>query len=347
VHLDDFDFDLPAELIAQEPARERSASRLLVVARAGDAAPVDLRFTDLPSRLRAGDLVVVNRSRVIPARLSARRDDGLVVEIFFLRATGERGMLAWAKPMRKLAPGDVLRVSADAALVYEGRAGEREARLRVDDACTLSVHALLDAFGHVPLPPYIRRDDRADDRARYQTVFAREPGSVAAPTAGLHFDNTVLDNLAARGVQLETVLLHVGAGTFQPLEHDDVEANRLHEEAIEIPAATLAAVQAAKREGRRVIAVGTTATRVLESAAANGWLDGPAVDRAGVTDIFLYPGRPIRVIDALVTNFHLPRSSLFVLVCAFMGRERALAAYRHAVAGGYRFFSYGDAMLIE
>jgi S-adenosylmethionine:tRNA ribosyltransferase-isomerase len=344
MRLDRFSFELPPSSIAQEPAPDRAASRLLVVSRTGSAPAVDASFRELPAFLRAGDLLVVNSTRVVPARLSTRRADGTAFEVFYLRSLGERRFAAWVRPLRRLRAGDVLEAGNDARVRFVASATEREAVFEVEEGT--DVDALLDRCGHVPLPPYIRRADRAGDRERYQTVFARERGSVAAPTAGLHFDDALLAALRARRVTVASLCLHVGPGTFQPLEHDEVEANHLHAEPFAIDAATLEAVARARAEGRRVVAVGTTATRALETAAARGWLDEPATDREGETDLFIYPGHEFRVVDALITNFHLPRSSLLVLVCAFLGTERTLAHYREAVARGYRFFSYGDAMLI-
>jgi S-adenosylmethionine:tRNA ribosyltransferase-isomerase len=345
MRLEEFSYHLPEGSIAQSPAPARGASRLLVTSRRDGAAAIHTTFENLPEFLRAGDLVVANRSRVVPARLIARRDDGLEAEVLFLRALPERRFVAWARPLRKLRPGDSFQVGAGARIRCLERLGEREALFEVESA-EAGVFDLLDRCGHVPLPPYIRRADRSEDRERYQTVFAREPGSVAAPTAGLHFDRPLLDRLAGRGVAVASLVLHVGVGTFAPLEHEQVEENRLHAEPFSIDADTIAAVASARAEGRRVVAVGTTATRALEAAAAWGWFDEPPADRAGETDLFIRPGYEFRVVDALLTNFHLPRSSLLVLVCAFMGTDHALREYAGAVAGGYRFFSYGDAMLI-
>ncbi len=345
MHLDDFSFHLPESLIAQEPAPVRTASRLMVVARTGDVPPIHATFDRLPEFLRAGDVLVVNRTRVVAARLSARRADGLVAEVFFVRSLAAGRFAAWVRPLRRLREGDTLDAGAGVRLRYDGRGDDREAIFEVVDPPGASVFDVLDRVGHVPLPPYVRRPDRDTDRERYQTVFAREPGSVAAPTAGLHFDDALLATLAARGVDVRSLLLHVGPGTFQPLENERVDANRLHAESFSIDASTLVAVAGARRSGRRVVAVGTTVTRALETAAARGWLEAPA-DRNGETELFITPGYEFRAVDALITNFHLPRSSLLVLVCAFMGRERALARYADAVERGYRFFSYGDAMLI-
>jgi S-adenosylmethionine:tRNA ribosyltransferase-isomerase len=345
LRVEEFSYPLPEALIAQAPAATRTASRLLVASRSGDTPARHATFAELPEFLRDGDLLVVNRTRVVPARLLARRDDGLEAEVFFVRALDERRFVAWAKPLRKLHQGDLLRV-AEALIRYCGRETERDARFEIEHGAE-SVEDLLESVGHVPLPPYIRRADQAGDRERYQTVFAREKGSVAAPTAGLHFDDALLAALKERGVDVRSLVLHVGPGTFQPLEHDEVEANRLASEALEIGADTLAAVAAAKREGRRVVAVGTTATRALETAAARGWFEPPFQDRRGETDLFIYPGYQFRVVDALVTNFHLPKSSLLILVCAFLGTERTLALYNEAVAKEYRFYSYGDAMIVS
>jgi S-adenosylmethionine:tRNA ribosyltransferase-isomerase len=345
LRLEEFSYPLPEALIAQEPAAQRTASRLLVASRRGTTPARHSTFAQLPEFLRAGDLLVVNRTRVVPARLLARRDDGAEVEVFFVRALDERRFVAWARPLRKLRTGDVLRLG-ESSIRFAGRESEREARFEVTEAGA-TVDQVVERFGHVPLPPYIHRADEPGDRERYQTVFAREKGSVAAPTAGLHFDEGLLAALRERGVEVRSLVLHVGPGTFQPLEHDEVEANRLGEEAFEIDAETLSAVAAARREGRRVVAVGTTATRALETAAARGWFEPPFADRRGETDLFIYPGYEFRVVDALITNFHLPRSSLLILVCAFMGTERTLALYNEAVAMEYRFYSYGDAMIVS
>jgi S-adenosylmethionine:tRNA ribosyltransferase-isomerase len=343
MRVSDFSFELPSELIAQEPAPERTASRLMVVSRHGDTPAQHTTFVHLSQFLQSGDLVVVNRTRVVPARLFAMRADGIRFEVFFLRAIDTRCFSAWVKPSRKLRPGDVLDVIGGGRVMFVTRESDRAVRFEVEEG---TVDSLLEGSGHVPLPPYIRREDAGADRERYQTVFAREPGSVAAPTAGLHFDTALLGQLRAAGVGIAELRLHVGPGTFQPLFHDEVEANQLHAESLAVEAATLREVAVARREKRRVIAVGTTATRALETAARRGWLEEPWQDRLAETDLFLYPGAEFLAVDALITNFHLPRSSLFMLVCAFMGTERTLAHYRDAMARDYRFFSYGDAMLI-
>ncbi len=316
-----------------------------MAARDGSRAAVHSTFDHFPEFLRAGDVLVLNRTRVVPARLLARRDDGLEVEVLFIRETGGGRFAAWVRPLKKLRPADVLRLSNDAAIRFVERGSEREGIFELLDPDT-PVLDLLHAHGHIPLPPYIQRGDAPADRERYQTVFAREPGSVAAPTAGLHFDDAMLARLADAGVEVRSLVLHVGPGTFQPLDHDVLEENRLHAEPFTIDATTLAAIAAAKSEGRRVIAVGTTTVRTLEACARHGWFAAPFQDRRGETDLFIYPGYSFQVVDALLTNFHLPKSSLLALVCAFAGTRPTLALYQDAVARGYRFFSYGDAMFI-
>lgn len=316
----------------------------MVVSRGSGASVQHTTFAHLPEFLRSGDVLVVNRTRVVPARMFGQRAEGAQFEIFFLQRRDESHFLAWAKPGKKLRFGDVLNVAGGGRVTFLGReAGDRAALFEVVDD---TVDALLERSGHVPLPPYIHRADATTDRERYQTVFAREPGSVAAPTAGLHFDEALLASLRANGVQVVEVTLHVGPGTFQPLFHEEVEKNQLHAERFSIEAGTLREVALAKNEGRRVIAVGTTVARTLEHAARESWLEKPFEDRSGETALFLYPGARFLAVSALITNFHLPRSSLLMLVCAFMGTERALAYYREAIDLGYRFFSYGDAMLI-
>lgn len=316
----------------------------MVVSRHGDASVQHTTFAHLPEFLRAGDVLVVNRTRVIPARMFASRADGTQFEIFFLHKRDESHFMAWAKPGKKLRPGDVLDVVGGGRITFLGREGGRAALFEIVDGGT--VEALLERSGHVPLPPYIHRGDVGADRERYQTIFAREPGSVAAPTAGLHFNEALLASLRANGVRIAEITLHVGPGTFQPLFHEEVEKNQLHAERFSIEAGTLQELARARRDSRRVCAVGTTVTRTIEHAAREGWIDEPFQDRSGETSLFLYPGAEFLAVSALITNFHLPRSSLLMLVCAFMGTERALACYRDAIERGYRFFSYGDAMLI-
>jgi len=332
----EFDYDLPAGLIAQAPPPERAASRLLALG-AGPALR-DLAFPDLAGLLRPGDLLVVNETRVIPARLFGRKASGGRIELLLERVLADDLALVQLRASHAPGPGARLELDGDAtAEVVERRGPFTVLRFRE------RVLDVLERAGHVPLPPYIRRPDAAADRERYQTLFARLPGSVAAPTAGLHFDAPLLARLAALGVGRATVTLHVGAGTFAPLREEQLASGRLHAERVEVPTATVDAVAATRRAGGRVVAVGTTVVRALESAAAGGSL----APYAGETDLFIRPGYAFRAVDALVTNFHLPRSSLLMLVAAFGGRERVLAAYRHAVAQGYRFFSYGDAMFLE
>ena len=357
----EFDFDLPADLIAQEPAPERTAARLLSLDRRTGSL-THTTIAALPDLLRAGDLLVVNNTRVFPARLLGRRvPSGGAVECLLVRRHGPpegrhsvrdgspEGGQEWEAlmhPGQKLKPGARVVFEGDKTLhgeVLERHFfGRRVIRLSTDDGS--SVGAAIDAIGHVPLPPYIKREDRAEDRERYQTVFARARGSIAAPTAGLHFTPALLDALAARGIGRVEITLHVGYGTFQPVRVDRVEDHRMEAEQYEIGEAAAAAIEGARRDGRRVIAVGTTTTRTLEAAARAH--DGQVVAGAASTDLFIHPGFDFRVVGGLLTNFHLPRSSLIMLVAAFAGRDAVLAAYREAIAHRYRFYSFGDAMLI-
>jgi S-adenosylmethionine:tRNA ribosyltransferase-isomerase len=394
----EFDFDLPADLIAQEPAAERSSSRLLHLDRA-TGATAHGRFVDLPQHLAPGDLLVVNNTRVFPARLLGRRvPTGGAVECLLIRrcaapltrapvneapltrapvnnearvtrapvnnearvnrapVNNEAHWEALVHPGQKLKPGAQVvfppsRVPRSGAVsshslhaeILERRFhGRRLIRLWTDGSAT--VDEVVDAIGHVPLPPYIRRGDRESDRERYQTIFAAHRGSIAAPTAGLHFTTPVNNALRARGVQIASITLHVGYGTFQPVRTERVEDHRLDAERYEVDAATAQAVNAALDDGRRVIALGTTTTRTLEAVAAAN--HGRLAAGAGQTDLFIFPGFQFQVIRGLLTNFHLPQSSLLMLVSAFAGRDRVLAAYREAVQEGYRFYSYGDAMVI-
>jgi S-adenosylmethionine:tRNA ribosyltransferase-isomerase len=348
MRLDDFSYHLPESAIAQQAPADRASSRLMVVDRAGALAPVDAAFRDLPDLLDASDVVVVNRSRVVPARMLLFRASGAAIEVLFIRALGPDRFVAWVRALRRLSTGEALYSESGEALVrFVEPLGDREAVLRVDPATRASLDALLDRDGHVPLPPYIRRPDTPDDRERYQTVFAREKGSVAAPTAGLHFDADVLSRLRGRGIDVVSLVLHVGPGTFQPLEHDVVEDNVLGREPFVLDEDTARRIIDARASGRRIVAVGTTVTRALETAAERGWLEEPPSTRSGETNLFIHPGYTFRVVDRLVTNFHLPRSSLLLLVSAFLGRERTLECYRRGVERGYRFYSYGDAMLIR
>ena len=332
----DFSYPLPRELIAQHPLPERTASRLLALD-GGSGALRDLRFADFPSLLRPGDLLVVNDTRVLPARLLGRKASGGACELLLERLLDTRRILAQARASKGLRPGTSISLPGGATAVVIARHGELHELALDRDAL-----AYFEAHGDMPLPPYIGRAADASDRERYQTVFADEPGAVAAPTAGLHFDQATLQSLDSAGVAIARLTLHVGAGTFQPLRSDDIASHRMHAERFRVPASTVAAIAAARQRGGRVIAVGTTVVRALESAAAT---DGIAAVE-GETDIFIVPGHRFRVVDALLTNFHLPESTLLMLVSAFAGRERVLAAYHHAIASGYRFFSYGDAMFV-
>jgi S-adenosylmethionine:tRNA ribosyltransferase-isomerase len=332
--LDDFDFSLPPELIAQHPLPERTASRLLHVATGGLH---DLVFADIERLLAPGDLLVFNDTRVVKARLLGVKPTGGRVEALVERVLEPTLALAMVRTSHSPRPGAVFRFG-DVRATVEGRR-EDFFLLRFDG----EVATVMERHGHVPLPPYIAHADAQDDAERYQTVYAARSGAVAAPTAGLHFTRALLDRLAAHGVELATVTLHVGAGTFQPVRTRNLAEHRMHSEWFEIGAATAAAVNTAKAQRRRVVAVGTTSLRALESAGRSGTL------RAGAdeTTLFITPGYPFHMVDALITNFHLPRSTLLMLVSAFAGVETIRRAYAHAIAERYRFFSYGDAMLLE
>ena len=333
----DFDFALPAELIAQHPAPERSGSRLLD----GTAAvPVDRAFRDLPALLQPGDLLVFNDTRVIKARLLGEKPTGGAVEALVERVLPGHEVLAHLRASKSPRPGSRVRFAEDFDAEVLGRAGPEQSLFHL--RFPADPFELLARHGHVPLPPYITHADTADDERRYQSVFARRPGAVAAPTAALHFDEGVLAALAARGVQTAAVTLHVGAGTFQPVRVEQLAEHRMHSEWFEVGAETVAAIGATRAAGGHVVAVGTTTLRALESAARAGDL----LPFRGDTDIFITPGFTFRVVDLLLTNFHLPRSTLMMLVSAFAGHEHVMALYRHAVESRYRFFSYGDAMLL-
>jgi len=335
----DFHFDLPPELIAQAPLPERSASRLLVLDGATGVV-ADRLFTDLPTLLRPNDLLVFNDTRVVAARLFGSKPSGGRVEVFLERAVGERRAWVQARASKSIRPGLVVSTAGGDIVVVE------RARTAAGDLWEIEtpteVLGFFEAHGTVPLPPYIARDAHAEDRNRYQSIFAREPGAVAAPTASLHFDAALVSRIDALGARRAEVTLHVGAGTFQPLRVDDVRDHVMHAERYEVPQSLADAVHATRAAGGRVVAVGTTVARALESAAASGAL---AAGR-GDTRLFITPGYDFRVVDALITNFHLPESTLLMLVSAFAGREAVLAAYAHAVRQQYRFFSYGDAMFI-
>ncbi|MBP6514155.1 MAG: tRNA preQ1(34) S-adenosylmethionine ribosyltransferase-isomerase QueA [Steroidobacteraceae bacterium] len=333
----DFHYELPPELIAQAPLAERSASRLLALDGATGATR-DLQFRDLPDLLGPGDLLVFNDTRVLPARVHGHKDSGGAVEILVERLLGGGRVVAHARSSKGFRPGMVVRLPGGACATVLGRQDDL-----VEFEFDRDARDYLEMHGEMPLPPYIARAAGAADRERYQTVYAREAGAVAAPTAGLHFDAGLLARLAAKGVASAHVTLHVGAGTFQPVRVDDISEHRMHFERVTVPAGVVAAIARTRAAGGRVVAVGTTVVRSLETAALGGTL----APFEGETDIFITPGFRFRAVDALVTNFHLPESTLMMLVSAFAGRERVLAAYRQAVAGRYRFFSYGDAMFIE
>ena len=357
----DFDYPLPAEAIAQQPA-PRGASRLLVLDREGEDR--HRRIADLPVLLRPGDLLVVNDTRVLPARLFGRVAGGesrasRELELLLVEGLGEREWEALARPGKRARPGAVIEISEHAGIDDEGQgagaagsgifaevlalAGDGRRRVRFSEP----IEPHLDRLGHVPLPPYIHRPDQPADRERYQTVYARRPGAIAAPTAGLHFSDELLAALAGAGIERAALTLHVGIGTFKPVTAPLVSDHRMDRERYEVPEDTAAAVARARAGGRRVVAVGTTVVRALEGAAAAAAANGEVPAGVGTTDLFITPGFRFQVVDALLTNFHLPCSTLLMLVSAFAGRERVLAAYQEALRLGYRFFSYGDAMLAE
>ena len=331
--IDDFDYELPPELIAQHPSESRSASRLLGLQ--GDAL-ADHRFSELPQLLSPGDLLVLNDTRVIKARLFGKKQTGGHIEVLIERLLPAGEALAQIHAGRPAKPGSTLRLEGGLELRVLGRVGEFY-HLRFPVGA--DVLALLERHGSVPLPPYITHAPQAEDESRYQTVYARSAGAVAAPTAGLHFDESLLEALAQRGVRFAYVTLHVGAGTFQPVRVKSLAEHRMHGERYEIPKATVDAIAATRERGGKIIAVGTTTVRCLEASGATAG--------SAETDLFITPGFQFRVVDRLVTNFHLPRSTLLVLVSAFAGIEQVRRAYRHAIEKRYRFYSYGDAMLID
>ncbi len=334
----DFNFDLPAELIAEHPCEHRSSSRLLHVSAQGKFC--DRIFRDVASLLRPGDLVVVNDSRVIRARVFACKQSGGRVEILVERLLSERRALALVRARRPLREGARLSVGGESVRVL----GRRDDLFVLASAGNCAFAELLARCGEVPLPPYIRRAAQASDEERYQTVYAKHPGSVAAPTAGLHFDGALLARLRRRGVEVAALTLHVGAGTFQPVRGARLDEHVMHRERLQVGARLCAAAAACRSRGGRIVAVGTTVVRALETAADAAGKICPYDDE---TDLFIRPGYRFRAPDVMITNFHLPETTLFVLVCAFAGRRRMFDAYRHAVARGYRFFSYGDAMWLE
>jgi S-adenosylmethionine:tRNA ribosyltransferase-isomerase len=349
VLLRDFDFELPADRIAQQPA-PRGESRLLVLDCVGGlgggigggiGGERHRRVGDLPALLRPGDLLVVNDTRVVPARLFGRSAGGGKIELLLVERQGPREWDALVRPGRRARPGTV--VDFDGGLTAEVLAKGDDGRHRIRFSEEVEGH--LDRIGHIPLPPYIKRPDQETDRAAYQTVYARHPGAIAAPTAGLHFSEPLLAALRAAGVETAAVTLHVGIGTFKPVTAELVHEHRMDREPYTVPEETAAALQAVRERGGRVVAVGTTVVRTLEAAALAG--GGVVQAGAGSTDLFIVPGFRFQVVDVLLTNFHLPRSTLLLLVSAFAGRDRVLAAYQEAIAEGYRFYSYGDAMLAE
>lgn len=334
----DFHYDLPSELIAHEPARERSGSRLLCLD--GNTGRISHnQFPDLLERVEAGDLMVFNDTRVIPARLFGRKPSGGKVEILVERLLDDSNVLAHLRASRSPKPGSELILDDGTQLIVTGR---RDALFELLFPAPETALQLLERLGHMPLPPYIERAASEADAERYQTVYSRKQGAVAAPTAGLHFDEALLARLAEKGVQTTFVTLHVGAGTFQPVRVDDIREHVMHSEIMEVSAEVCEKVRATKAAGRRVIAVGTTSVRCLETAARSGEIQ----PYRGETDIFIYPPYEFQVVDALLTNFHLPESTLLMLVSAFAGYAETMAAYKAAVARRYRFFSYGDAMFI-
>jgi len=337
MQLSDFDYQLPAQLIAQAPLVERSASRLLLVDPQADRH-MDKRFTDLVDLIEGGDLLVFNDTRVIPARMFGRKQSGGKVEVMVERVLDDETLLAHIRASKAPKPGARLILENEIECTMQAREGDLFV-LQQDSRPWL---ALLDQYGHVPLPPYIQRADADTDRERYQTVFASNPGAVAAPTAGLHFDDATLESLQRRGVRFAHITLHVGAGTFQPVRGGDIDSHVMHPERIEVSASVVEAIKQTHQQGGRVVAVGTTVVRSLETAAATGKL----LPFLGESTLFIKPGYAFKTIDAMLTNFHLPKSTLLMLVSAFAGTDLVRSAYAHAVVERYRFFSYGDAMFI-
>ncbi len=334
----DFEYNLPQHLIAQRPLSERGAGRLLVLD--GSTKTVaDRQFSDIINYLKPGDVLVFNDTKVIPARVFGRKASGGKVEVLVERVLNEHQVLAHVRASKSPKPNSRLVLDSEIEVEVLGRQEDLFELEFLDDR---PVFEILDAIGHIPLPPYIERPDESDDHERYQTVYANRPGAVAAPTAGLHFDQQLLETLRAKGVGTEFVTLHVGAGTFQPVRVDDLKEHHMHAEYVEVSEATVEAIEKTRAAGGRVIAVGTTSVRSLESAAQSGQLQA----FSGETCLFITPGYKFKAIDLLITNFHLPESTLLMLVSALGGYEQVMAAYRHAVEQEYRFFSYGDAMLV-
>ncbi len=342
MQLSDFDYHLPNELIARYPNAERSASRLLCL-NANTGLISHRIFSEIKELLAPKDLLVFNDTRVIPARLHGQKESGGKVELLIERLVGEREAISQIRASKAPRPGIRIRVAENEWLEVKGREGEF---YRI--ASSRRLMPMLESCGHMPLPPYIDREDEVSDQERYQTVYAKNPGAVAAPTAGLHFDQALLQSIGQLGVGTASVTLHVGAGTFQPVRVANIEDHRMHKEWIEVSADVCEKVAATKMRGGRVIAVGTTSVRSLETAATQREKQGSALlPYQGDSDIFIYPGYQFRCVDAMITNFHLPQSTLLMLVSAFASRENILAAYQQAIEHRYRFFSYGDAMFIE
>jgi len=342
MHLDDFDYDLPAELIAQHPLSCRDDSRLMVLERGSRSVSVG-KFSDIARYFRAGDLLVLNDTRVLPARLLGDKESGGKIEVFLVRRLPGDAEVWECLTKCSKAPRPGGRLFLAGGIEAEVLPGGESPYRRILFHAPGDFLSALEAAGHMPLPPYIRRDDDAADRSRYQTVYASKLGAVAAPTAGLHFTEEILAQLRLLGVEIRMLTLHVGLGTFLPVRVDDIRTHRMHAESYQISPDTAEAINRAKAEGRRVLAVGTTTTRTLEYSVD---AVGRVVAGEGVTDLFIYPGFRFQVVDALVTNFHLPRSTLLMLVSALAGKDFTLDAYRQAVEQGFRFFSYGDCMLI-
>lgn len=346
MHVSDFHFDLPDELIARYPKEERTASRLLQLdGNTGDV--VDGTFKDVLDIVQPGDLLVFNNTRVIPARMFGRKASGGKLEVLVERMLDDKSILAHVRCSKPPKPGTQLFLGENDEYQAE-MVARHDALFELRFQSELTVLEILNAIGHMPLPPYIDRPDEDADKERYQTVYNKKPGAVAAPTAGLHFDTPLMEQIKEKGVEFAYVTLHVGAGTFQPVRVDDIENHHMHSEYVEVPEETVQAIQAVKARGGRVIAVGTTSVRSLESAAQDALKNGTElVPFFGDTEIFIYPGYEYQLVDCLITNFHLPESTLIMLVSAFTGYDNIMSAYRHAVEQEYRFFSYGDAMFLH
>lgn len=349
MQLSDFYFDLPEELIAQHPLKERTDSRLLCL-NGSNGVLQDRIFTSLPELLNSGDLLVFNNTKVIPARLFGHKMSGGKLEVLVERVLDNQSFLAQIKASKSPKEGSVLFLGTDKGDGFQVRMNARQDDLfhlqLVDETQSQTVFTLLESCGHMPLPPYVERADDDEDIQRYQTVYAREPGAVAAPTAGLHFDQVLLDRIHEMGVDTAWVTLHVGAGTFQPVRVENIPEHKMHSEYVDVSAETVEKINQTHAQGKRVIAVGTTAMRSLESACTFGNKSGEIEEYHDDTDIFIYPGYEFKTVDALVTNFHLPESTLIMLISAFAGLDNVKNAYQHAIEERYRFFSYGDAMFI-